>query len=305
MSEEALKAGEGDPSPGEEAIQAAPAVEITLPEDAKPASNMIPEESFLKRVGKLKNKVVEEREGRTAAESRIDTLEEENKYLRERLVGGSAQRPGQPQGRPGQPGNPLPPPPREEDFDSHEAYQQAYQQWDNARIMMISNAQTARILQQREQSKQSTQKEEALNDRLRKHHERASSSPYPDYEQKEDAAIAVLGPNVSKQLMAYAEQSDKILYILGSDPELAQHYRRMMEQNSIDGLIKLGHLAATTRIDVRQSDAPEPDGQISGQPAESSQSYQKRIDQMRKEGRPTNEVIALKREARAAGATVY
>ncbi len=311
MTTEALNESEGNPTevadvveqeaPEEVSQEAAPQaeeVEIVFAEDGQPPSeNMIPESKMRKRIGKLNAKVEHAEAGKTEAEKRVEMLEEENRLYRERLTGGKPQSSQQ---------GGLPPRPRPEQFGSDDEFEKAFEQWNQAKLVLIARDVAAQERQRVINEQRQADIQQKAEGNLRKHFERADEANYPGYEEAEDAAIDVLGKQVAQQIMINAPDSVKTMLILGNAPEQARYYRELIERNPVKGLMELGEFVGKAAINRKHSDAPDPDEQFSGGgQVLSDKAWQTRIDKMRKAGSSVREILKVKEQAQQAGADVF
>ena len=146
----------------------------------------------------------------------------------------------------------------------------------------------------------------------RKHYERVAELGAKDYDEVEAEAIAALGKDTAMQLIQNSKASHLVLYYLGKHPEEAEAMKILLETHPVEGVLQLGQLAGELSVSPRAKSepAPDPDEELRGGTPSAGQAnaFQKRVDQARKaqreNGGTMDAILAIKKEAKEAGATV-
>lgn len=157
-----------------------------------------------------------------------------------------------------------------------------------------SNAATVKLQQEREAR---------LDSRMEEHYKRAAALKSPEYKQAEDTAAEVLGDEISKGIIEYLDNSEQVMFQLGKNSAKANEFAQMFQQDSAKALIELTKYAQTlSKVEAKPS--IEPDTPIEGGSGSTS-SIKERIEKLRNQKvKPKDymqQVLALRKEARAAG----
>jgi len=98
------------------------------------------------------------------------------------------------------------------------------------------------------------------------HYEAAEKLGVKDYDEAEDAAINVLGQDTVKRLIDASDASPRILYYLGKNKEVAAEIAELVKTDPVAGVLKLGALGASLKVQPRRQSqvAPDPDDELSG-----------------------------------------
>ena len=111
-----------------------------------------------------------------------------------------------------------------------------------------------------------TQQSEHYVVAARKHYDAAEKLNIPDYQDKEDAFMQLVPPQVGADIMTlFPEKSAAIMYHLGANPEKT---RQLLSMNGQQALIELTRLSERLTLKPRSkpvSEAPNPDEPIQGQ----------------------------------------
>lgn len=156
------------------------------------------------------------------------------------------------------------------------AFQQANNEWSTKAQDARSNAVAEQGRKTQEYTQQSAQYAEAA----RKHYDTAEKLNLPDYQDKEDAFMSLVPPQVAADIMMlFPEKSAAIAYHLGANPEKA---RQLLAMNGQQALIELTRLSERLTLKPRgkqRSEAPEADTGIKGSvTAANVDALQKQID---------------------------
>ncbi len=150
-----------------------------------------------------------------------------------------------------------------------------------------------------------------LERRQQKHYERAAELKAKNFDEIEDRAIGILGNDIANHLIQNSDKSHLLLYYLGTNPDQAEVIKSLIETDPIKGVLQIGRLEAQLSVKPRANSepAPDPDDELRGGTPSAGQAnkYQTRLDKAREaagESRNMSAVLAIKREAKAAGATV-
>ena len=111
-----------------------------------------------------------------------------------------------------------------------------------------------------------TQQSEHYVVAARKHYDAAEKLNIPDYQDKEDAFMQLVPPQVGADIMTlFPEKSAAIMYHLGANPEKT---RQLLSMNGQQALIELTRLSERLTLKPRGkqvSEAPAPDEPVHGQ----------------------------------------
>lgn len=150
------------------------------------------------------------------------------------------------------------------DFDQNRAlaaFQQANSDWQMKAMDARSNAVAEQGRKTQEYTQQSVQYVEAA----RKHYDAAEKLNIPDYQDKEDAFMQLVPPQVGADIMRlFPEKSAAVMYYLGSNPEKARQLLAMDGQSALIELTRLSERLTLTPRGKQRSEAPPADEPISG-----------------------------------------
>lgn len=150
------------------------------------------------------------------------------------------------------------------DFDQNlalAAFQQANSDWQMKAMDARSNAVAEQGRKTQEYAQQSAQYVEAA----RKHYDAAEKLNIPDYQDKEDAFMQLVPPQVGADIMRlFPEKSAAVMYYLGSNPEKARQLLAMDGQSALIELTRLSERLTLTPRGKQRSDAPPADEPLSG-----------------------------------------
>ncbi|MGJ5664073.1 scaffolding protein [Morganella morganii] len=149
------------------------------------------------------------------------------------------------------------------DFDQNRAlaaFQQANSDWQMKAMDARSNAVAEQGRKTQEYTKQSAQYVEAA----RKHYDAAEKLNIPDYQDKEDAFMQLVPPQVGADIMRlFPEKSAAVMYYLGSNPEKVRQLLAMDGQSALIELTRLSERLTLTPRGKQRSDAPPADEPLS------------------------------------------
>lgn len=141
------------------------------------------------------------------------------------------------------------------------AFQAAQSEWQIKAIDARSNA----AAEQGRKTQDYTQQSAHYVDAARKHYDSAEKLNIPDYQDKEDAFMQLVPPQVSTDIMVlFPEKSPALMYHLGANPEKV---RQLMAMNAQQALIELTRLSERLTLKPRGksvSAAPPVDEPVQG-----------------------------------------
>ncbi|MBI0520810.1 scaffolding protein [Pectobacterium parmentieri] len=141
------------------------------------------------------------------------------------------------------------------------AFQQANNDWN----VKAQDARSNAVSEQGRKVQEFTQQSAQLADAARKHYDAAEKLNIPDYQDKEEAFIQLVPPQVGAEIMyLFPEKSAALMYHLGANPEKV---RGLLAMNSQQALIELTRLSERLTLKPRGtqvSSAPPADQSISG-----------------------------------------
>lgn len=141
------------------------------------------------------------------------------------------------------------------------AFQQANSDWQMKAMDARSNAVAEQGRKTQEYTQQSAQYVEAA----RKHYDAAEKLNIPDYQDKEDAFMQLVPPQVGADIMRlFPEKSAAVMYYLGSNPEKARQLLAMDGQSALIELTRLSERLTLTPRGKQRSEAPPADEPLSG-----------------------------------------
>lgn len=254
---EVIEAGDGADDDGKADDQGEAEIVLSGDEGSQPENRGI-----RRRINKLNAKVATAQEGQTAAAAELEVQKERNRLLQLAL-----------DQRDDEPETPDP-----NDFDDGAAdpkYVEALQAHITKGVRAdIEKSQAAQPAPQ-----------QALNleNKQREHYKRADALKVKDYEDTEDAAIAILGRDIAKQVMASTEKSERILYYLGKKPDTAREIKELLETDPIQGVLQIGRLEARLMVKPKASSepAPDPDSELEGATSPQPSDYERKLDKLR------------------------
>lgn len=136
------------------------------------------------------------------------------------------------------------------------------------------------VVEQGRKIQEYTQQSAQYAEAARKHYDTAEKLNLPDYQDKEDAFMSLVPPQVAADIMMlFPEKSAAIAYHLGANPEKA---RQLLAMNGQQALIELTRLSERLTLKPRgkqRSEAPEADTGITGSVTTANvDALQKQID---------------------------
>ncbi|AKL13277.1 TPA: scaffolding protein [Kluyvera intermedia] len=184
----------------------------------------------------------------------------------------------------------LPPQPNANDFFSDEAmakyeYDQtralaAFQQANNEWLVKAQDARSNAVAEQGRKTQEFTQQSAQYVDAARKHYDAAEKLNIPDYQEKEEAFMQIVPPQVGVDIMRlFPEKSAAIIYHLGSNPEKARQLLAMDGQSALIELTRLSERLTLKPRGKQVSSAPAADVPVTGDvTAANKAALQKQMD---------------------------
>lgn len=123
-------------------------------------------------------------------------------------------------------------------------------------------------LQQTQQTTQvKTKADTQLHEKQIAHYKRADMLKLKDYDATEDAAIAILGQNVTNEIISKSDKSHELMYYFGKNESVAEEINELiLSGDATKAVLRIGAIAAhlKTRPKSKRKPAPDPDGELSG-----------------------------------------
>lgn len=153
----------------------------------------------------------------------------------------------------------LPDQPNANDFFSDEAMekfgwdsgraQAAFQQANNEWLIKAQDARSNAVAEQGRKTQEYTQQSAQHVEHARKHYDAAEKLNIPDYQDKEDAFMQIVPPDVAVSVMRlFPEKSPALMYHLGANPE---KLRQLMSMDGQMALIELTRLSEKLTLKPR------------------------------------------------------
>lgn len=169
----------------------------------------------------------------------------------------------------------LPAQPSANDFFSDEALekygwdsgraQAAFQQANNEWLIKAQDARSNAVAEQGRRTQEYTRQSAQQVEAARIHYDAAEKLNQPDYQEKEDAFMQVVPPEVATDIMRlFPEKSAALMYYLGANPEKS---RQLLSMDGQMALIELARLSDRLTLKPRGkavSAAPPADQSIAG-----------------------------------------
>jgi len=229
-------------------------VEIVVEGEEEPTS--IPLHGLHKRLGRAKKKIDTANTETEEANRRASMLEEENKLLRLQA----------------QQTKPIKRP-DEDDFDTHNEYLTALDEFDNVRISKAAQAEAAKIIDANQTLNTQTRINDNLETQIDKHYDRSAELKVSDYSKVEAVAADILGDDISRQIIANTDDSHLLMYHLGKNPAKAERLKSLLATQPMKGVLEIGRLAGSLKVKPKNSTAPSPETKIEGGNATASSKW--------------------------------
>lgn len=169
----------------------------------------------------------------------------------------------------------LPDQPNANDFFSDEAMekygwdsgraQAAFQQANNEWLIKAQDARSNAVAEQGRKTQEYTQQSAQYVEAARKHYDAAEKLNIPDYQDKEDAFMQLVPPQVGADIMRlFPEKSAALVYHLGANPEKVRQLMAMDGQLALIELARLSERLTLKPRGTQVSAAPPADQSIAG-----------------------------------------
>ena len=271
-----------------------PEVEVVLDGEDAPQSDDVPVGKFLKRVNKLNGKVADAKGEAEKYRSELEEQREANRILRMSL---DAQITGQPK-------EPLKQP-DPDSFDGGMYDPDFVRQTQEYQKTLIDAAIEKRLAEATQANQQTAQKAKVSSDfeaKQKEHIKRAEKLKVKNYEESEDKAIEILGPEIVEQIILNVDNSEVLMNYLGKNEAKAESLVHQIKANPVKGLFAIGRLADRIKVKPINETSPDPDVELQGgKPPANSADFRK-LDKLR-EGGNMAEILAHKKKMREKGIT--
>lgn len=141
----------------------------------------------------------------------------------------------------------------------------AFSQANNEWLIKAQDARSNAVAEQGRKTQDYTQQSAQYLDATRKHYDSAEKLNIPDYQDKEEAFMQLVPPQVSTDIMLlFPDKSPALMYHLGSNPEKV---RQLLAMNGQQALIELTRLSERLTLKPRGkplSSAPQVDTPVQG-----------------------------------------
>lgn len=204
-------------------------------------------------------------------------------------------------------------PPNPDDFDlgyEDPAYRNEQQAFNQGQISAEVERQVAKVTQTFMHSNKTDAVSKELETKQNGHYQKALKLGAKDYNEVEDAAIEILGQEVTNQLISNFDDSPTMLYYLGKNPVEAERLSNLIKTNPIKGVAEIGRLQVELKVKTKKTtDAPEPDEELTGGKGSSSENALKQLAKLRQKaaaGDPQgmNNIRKFKKSLKEKGITL-
>lgn len=171
------------------------------------------------------------------------------------------------------------------DYDNNRAlaaFNAANTEW----LMKAQDARSNAVAEQGRKTQEFTQQSAQYAEAARKHYDAAEKLSLPDYQEKEDAFMQVVPPQVGADIMRlFPEKSAAIMYHLGANPEKARQLLALDGQSALIELTRLSERLTLKPRGKQVSSAPQADESIRGDVAAANvTALQKKMDEASRKG---------------------
>lgn len=143
--------------------------------------------------------------------------------------------------------------PKLTDFSTDEEYERAVQ--NHYAKMNLNNQPKIDPLKE-------FQRQQSLTQGLDEHYRKASelAAKFPEYSKAEEAAAQTLGDELAQEIATRATNSAELMLYLGSNPNEAQRFKNLANNDPVQAGIELGRLDALVKVQSKtKKQLPEPD----------------------------------------------
>ena len=283
--EVALEVAESEETKTEEAE----GFEIVVSDDDTPSSQVMPVSAHIKAKSKWK-----QRDEQRQAE--VTSKDVENELLRMQLKQLQTQQKPKPELKV----------PLEHEYDTPELFNKAMTEF----VSEVGDARARKVVEElREtQTQTTTQAElEKKNDQvLDSYYARAEKLNAKDFSDAEDRVMQSLGKDAALKLIGVFDNSEAVVYTLGSEKHAAklQYFSDLLKSDPVLGVAELTKFAGKVSLQPKTAKAPDPDD-VEMSAGGATPDLQKQLERLREKhskGQASmNDIIHFKRQAREKG----
>jgi hypothetical protein len=151
-------------------------------------------------------------------------------------------------------------PPVQFDYDSDEAYQLALDEYTTKKIEQGASQAIGAYQERQAQEQQQLAQQQAYEAKEKAHFERVKELNAANYEEKAELVDSILGADVVRDMIANFDDSEKLIFALGSDATQAQAIKNQIDSGDVIGVVrKLERLSMSLESKPTNTDLPEPD----------------------------------------------
>ena len=180
------------------------------------------------------------------------------------------------------------------DYDNNRAlaaFNAANTEW----LIKAQDARSNAVAEQGRKTQEFTQQSAQYAEAARKHYDAAEKLSLPDYQEKEDAFMQIVPPQVGADIMRlFPEKSAALMYHLGANPEKARQLLALDGQSALIELTRLSERLTLKPRGKQVSSAPQADESIRGDvTAANVTALQKKMEEAASKG-DTETYLAIK-----------
>lgn len=143
---------------------------------------------------------------------------------------------------------------------------------------------------------------------INSHYDRVQKMGNPDYDQAELNVINILGESIVSSICQKSDNSEQLLFMLGSDTDKAYKLRTLFDTDAERATMELGRLSAEAGS-FKKENRPDPEPDLEGgtAPTVTHANLQKKYDIALNKAQETGETTGLKeirKQARESGLTL-
>jgi len=205
------------------------------------------------RVNRINQKVDAEKGRADTAEARAKRAEEETELLKSQIREAT-----QPQ---------APAKPKPDDFDEgvyDPGFIEQQDLYDEYRIDKKVEEKLSKVIKRQTTNTSVEAKSANLDRKAREHYQRADKLKSSDFGDTEDKAIEIMGGDVVKDIIENLPNSERLVYYLGKNPDVAAVVAAQMKSNPAQAVFRLGEIGAKLKVRPKSKVAPDPDDELPG-----------------------------------------
>jgi hypothetical protein len=146
------------------------------------------------------------------------------------------------------------------EYDSDEAYQSALDEYTTKKIEQGASQAIGAYQERQAQEQQQLAQQQAYEAKEKAHLERVKELNAANYEEKAEVVDSILGADVVRDMIANFDDSEKLIFALGSDATQAQAIKNQIDSGDVIGVVrKLERLSMSLESKPTNTDLPEPD----------------------------------------------